>query len=139
MKDKFGYFIRDSFGCFGGTVGLSIKNLDGTGIEWDYIASRNADRWHGDKNLALAEIQMLEELNAFAQIPGLSWELVYANRKDFPVYPKDNGLPSLLFLHKDIPVGFITKHRKAVREIWKRYKTIFSEIEIIFREKKLAG
>ena len=131
VQERMGYFIKDSFNCFGGTLGLSIKNMDGTGLEWSYIASRNADRWHGNKDLALAEIQRLEELNVIAGIEGLTWELIYANRKEFP-----NVDDKLMIINKDIPFRCIGRHKKAEREIRKKYKTIFAEIERDFREKR---
>jgi len=131
MQEIKGYFIKDSFNCFGVSLGLSVKNMDGSGLEWTYVASKNADKWHGNKNLALAEIQRLEELNAIAGIEGLAWELVYASRKEFP-----NIDDKSLILNNDIPVGCIGKHKKAEREVRKKYKTIFSDIERDFRGKR---
>ncbi|SHK41775.1 hypothetical protein [Desulforamulus aeronauticus] len=128
MKEHFGYFIVDSFGCIGGSLRTTVKNLDGSETEWCYTANRNATQWHNSKELALAEIEQLKELNEVAQIPGLSWELVYANRNDFPVYPTENQLPNLFILSHDIPKGCISKHKKIERAIRKKYKPIFVKI-----------
>jgi len=130
------YIIKDSLNCFGGSLGLSVKNMDGSGIEWTYVANRNVCSWHNNKNLALAEIQRLEELNEIAHIPYLSWELVCADRADFPYIEREDKLPSLMILNKDIPKGYIGKHKKAEREIRRKYKTIFAEIERDYRGKR---
>jgi len=92
------YVIKDSLGGYGGNLRLQVKNMDGSGVEWCYVANKIADRWHGNKNLALAEIKQLEELNEIAQIPNLSWELVYANHKDFPVFEKEGTLTNLVII-----------------------------------------
>lgn len=136
MKEKFGYVIKDSFGGFGGKLGLSVKKMDGTGIEWLYVSSKNADRWHGDKNRAEARIKMLEEINVIAQIPGLTWELIYADPKELFDPKKDFDI---FILKHDILKGFIGKHRKAVNDISKKYKTIFKEISAAWRKKTDGG
>lgn len=130
MKEKFGYFIKDSFNCFGGRLCLSVKNLDGSGLEWNYFATRNADHWYLDKNRAIIEIQKMQELNAIACIEGLSWELVYADQRDFPRI-KNNAC---LIISQDIPSGFKGKHKKAAREIEKKYRAIFKGIAAAWRE-----
>jgi hypothetical protein len=117
VKEQWGYFIKDSHGCFGGSLGLSAKE-DGRSLEWYYTADKNASEYYTDKNLALAEIEKLKELNELAKFD-LTWELVYANYYDFPHFKRENGflLPCLIHLSKDIPKGCITKHKKAVKEI----------------------
>jgi hypothetical protein len=128
MKE-FGWFIKDNLGCFGGSLGLSVKE-DGTGLEWGYTANRNANRWHSNKQLAIAEVERLEELNKVAGFEGLTWELVYANYEDFPIIEGKNfPLINLMHKYKNIPQDYIRKHEKAVLDINKRYKTIFKEIE----------
>ena len=135
MKEHFGWFIVDSFGYIGGSLRTTIKNMDSSGTEWMYVASKNAAQWHNSKELALAEIQRLEELNAIAQIHRLSWQLIYARQSDFPVYLTENRLPNLFILSHDIPKGCVNKHKKSERAIRKKYKLIFVKIakEFIIR------
>lgn len=129
-----GYLIKDNNGYFPWYLGLSLKE-DGKEVCWDYVAFRNADHWHGDKNQAVSQIKKLEELNSIAGFEGLTWELVCANPDDFPC-DRD---PKSLILEQDIPKGSLTKTRKAVKEICKKYKTIFKEIEMKWREKTNGG
>lgn len=133
MKNQFGYFIVDSFGNIGGQLGLSVRNLDGSGTEWCYIAHKNASTWHTCKSLAYAEVEKLQALNEIAQIPGLNWQVVYANKNDFPEYHRECfGFDSVIINH-DIPQGQISKFRKAVNLIKKKYNPIFRGIEKDFR------
>lgn len=117
-----GYVIKDNHGCYAGSLSLSVKNMDGTGIEWSYYARRNMDSWHGCKELALAEIQQLEELESVANM-GLTWELIHADVKSFPRVNERN-----LILNKDVPGRCLGQHKTAEKEVKKRFKAIFAEI-----------
>ena len=134
-QERKSYFIKDNFGCFSGSLGLSVKNMDGTGLEWLYVASKNADSCHANKDLAIAEIERLKELNEIAGIEGLTWELVYTNRKEFPYIEREDKLPNLLILNNDVPVGCIGKHKKAEKDIRKKYKPIFAEFNTKIKRK----
>lgn len=123
-----GYVIKDNHGCFAGSLGLSVKNMDGTGIEWSYYARRNMNSWYSCKELALAEIQQLEQLEAVAKM-GLTWELIHADIDSFPRVNDRN-----MILNKDIPKGNIGKHKEAEREIRKKFKAVFAQIEKSYRE-----
>ncbi len=129
-----GYVIRDNNGNFPWRLGLSRKE-ESNQTCWDYVTSlKHANTGHGNLKLAEATVQRLQELNSVAQIPGLSWEIVEDN--DFVKPIEQNEIKC--FEH-DIPEGHVTNHRKAVKEICKKYKTIFREIEMKWREKTNGG
>lgn len=136
MQNEFwSYVIKDSLGGYAGSLRLAVKNLDGTGLEWNYRAFKNVDRGYLDKELALVEIKKLEELNKVAQIPNLSWELAYIDIFSIPKI-KNEGMYPRFYIEKDIPSGCKGKHKKAVREIHKKYKDLFKEIEKEYQKKQ---
>jgi hypothetical protein len=141
-KSNYGYYIVDNYGCFAGQLFLSPKDFDTKELDWTYMASRNADRWHGDKNRAETEVKKLYELNKIAGIEGLSWEVKYLNRNDIPdvlaKYDKwiDKHNNSHLFINKDIPKGKKTEHRKLSSDVHKKFKEILNQIGEAFRAGK---
>lgn len=129
---KMGYFIRDNNNCFPWGFGLSVKNMDGTGTCWDYIADRNINYGYSSKLQAETQLKKFEELQEIAQIPNLSWEIIYTNYREYPRI-KD---AKVLIMHQDIPKGCATKHRKSVAGIIQKYNAIFKGIEIEWRRGK---
>lgn len=124
MNNEIEYIIRDNNGNFPWRLGLSLKE-NGKELCWDYVASKNINHGYLDKNRAISELEKMQELSAVAGFEGLTWELVCGNPKDFP-WVKDGNI---FLLEKDIPKGCVTKHRKATREIQKKYKAIFKEMD----------
>ncbi|MDD4780336.1 MAG: hypothetical protein PHT02_07010 [Tissierellia bacterium] len=134
QKEHWGYVIKDSFGGYNGHLRL-VRNEEKTRITWGYVAFKNVFQGYGNKVLALAEIEKLKELNQIAQIPNLTWELVYTDVFSIPQIG-DNLYSRLEEVEYDIPFGRISETRKAAKEIWKKYKTIFADIEKEWRAKK---
>jgi len=135
QNEHWGYIIKDSFGGYEGHLRL-VKNMDETRIKWGYYSFKNVFRWHGNKILALAEIERLKELNKIAQIPNLTWELVYADV--FSIPRVDDIYSRFEEVEHDIPFGKIGETRKTVKEIWNKYKVLFKEIEREWRAKKVG-
>lgn len=132
QKEHWGYVIKDSlFGGYDGHLRL-VRNTDGK-TEWGYYSFKNVFHWHGNKILALAEIERLKELNKLAQIPNLTWELVYADA--FSISRVDDDIYSRFEeVEHDIPFGKVGSSRKAAKEIWNKYKILFKEIEREWRK-----
>lgn len=136
QKEEWGYVIKDSFGGYDGHLRL-VRNMDGGRTKWGYVAFKNVFKWHGNKVLALAEIARLEELNKIAQIPNLTWELVYADV--FSIPRVDDIYSRFDEIEHDIPFGKIGEIRKTAKEIWNKYKILFKEIEKEYRKQAVTG
>lgn len=125
-KSNYGYYILDSFGGYGGSLGLYPKNSDGTGIEWSYMSRRKIVSWYGSKSGAEASVMKLRNLNSIAGIEGLDWTIKFANMNDvrdlWPNRQYEQG--EYIHINKDVPRGCITKHRKQFKEINHKYKLL---------------
>ncbi len=122
-----GFYIFDTLGNYGGKLYMIQKDLKpSNGWEWVYHVSN--DNWHGSKQTADAQCNMLRKLRDVAGLPKvLDWKVVRANQ-----YDMINKKPSMdielsdcngyiyrdsLFIRKNVPKGYIGKHRQAVKAI----------------------
>jgi hypothetical protein len=131
MGKYYGWFIKDSFGGFDGDLFLTRRDLEkGSPTVWNYHASRKADRWYLNKAKAEARIKELEEYQNVAQIPGLSWELIYGCYEELS--PSNGHELKSIWIEKEISRGFMGKTRQAVVAIYKKYKAIYKEVSASF-------
>lgn len=124
-RSHYGYYVVDTlFGGYGGS--LFLCSWPGEKTQWNYISSKCADRCHGRKYGAEAQIAKLRELNAIAGIEGLNWEIVYANQNDVYFNVLKEGKIKMGDYHhfdQDIPKGKIMLHRKLYKDVIASYKS----------------
>ncbi|AEY66619.1 hypothetical protein [Clostridium sp. BNL1100] len=124
---NYSYFVTDTFGNYGGKLYMIQKDLKpSNGWEWVYHVSN--DNWHSNKQMAESQCRMLKALRDIAGLSKeLDWQVIRANQ-----YDMINKEPSMdielsdcncytykdsLFIRKDIPVGYMSKHRQAVKAV----------------------
>lgn len=151
FKIEKSYAIRDSKGRFVGGMGLSPENAEKSLIsgrwnlsnwKWNYWTHAYPTSWHGFRENIEIELAELIELNTIAQYEDLEWEIVEFTEEERlqlckiqrleaqeQFMDKEPWIAALLFDHKnfsiqnkDIPEDHVGKHRKAEREIKKKYK-----------------
>jgi len=129
------YCIKDSNGRFGGKLGIYSNSMTKRNADWkwDYYSTEIPMLVNGNIEL---KIQKLEELNALAKYD-LTWEIVEMTEDQWMVMIEDcqekyvaMGITPMMVSHytssivmKDIEKGCICKHRRAVRDIYRKYKT----------------
>lgn len=131
------YVIKDTNGQYSGKISIYSNNLEtGRGdYVWDYFSTIYPHTWNTFKENVELKIQELRELNSLAGYD-VDWEVVeFTNQELMDLlteqYQKDKelGRNHLLSFHynfhhdlKDVQKGCVTKHRKLVRDIYKKYK-----------------
>jgi hypothetical protein len=121
------YCIKDSNGRFGGKLNIYSNSITGRGdYKWSYYSSHYPTTWYeGSKVNLETEISKLRELNALAEFE-LDWEVVeFDNREsiiELSLKSKDLGYDYSSVVTKNIAKNCIGKHRKMVKDIYKKYK-----------------
>jgi len=132
------YCVKDSNGRFGGKLGIYSNNMEtGRGdYKWDYYSTEIPQTVvvNGRESVEL-KIKKLRELNSLAKFD-LIFEIVEFTHEQWEVMI-DNchkkyvalGVDPMMVSHytssivmKDVQEKCVTKHRKMVNEIYKRYK-----------------
>jgi len=133
------YCIKDSNGRFGGHINICSNSMTkpNSDWKWDYYSTEIPMTVivNGKESVEL-KIQKLEELNALAKYD-LTWEIVEFTHEQWEVMIDDChkkyialGVDRMMVSHytssiemKDIEKGCIGAHRRAVRDIYRKYKT----------------
>jgi hypothetical protein len=94
--------------------------------KWCYYSTYNPMTWYeGAKTNLETEILKLRELNSLAGFE-LDWEIVEFDSREsimeLFLKSKDLGHSNSSIITKDIAKGCIGKHRKMVRDIYRKYK-----------------
>lgn len=125
--DNFGFYVVDTLGNFGGKLFMTQKDLEpNNGWEWIYMVSNN--NWHGNQETAEVSVKNLKAYRDIAGLPKeLNWQVIYANSFDMRERePKMNITltdceckiyKDSVFIKKDIPVGYVGKHRRAIKAV----------------------
>jgi len=132
------YCVKDSNGRFGGKLGIYSNSMTKpTGDwKWDYYSTEIPMVVNLGREDVELKIQKLRELNLLAKYDLIfeiveftheQWEVMIDNcHKKYVVL----GVDPMMVSHyissieiKDIEKGCIGKHRKAVRDIYRKYKT----------------
>jgi len=133
------YCIKDTNGRFGGKLGIYSNSMIKRNADWkwDYYSTEIPQTVviNGKEDVEL-KIQKLRELNLLAKYD-LEWEVVELTQTQWMDIIEDCnqkymalGKDPMMVSHytssiemKEIEKGCICKHRKAVREIYRRYKS----------------
>ena len=133
------YCVKDNQGNFGGKLGIYSNSMTkpNSDWKWDYYSTEIPMTVivNGKESVEL-KIQKLEELNALAKYD-LTWEIVEFTHEQWEVMIDDChkkyialGVDRMMVSHytssiemKDIEKGCIGAHRRAVRDIYRKYKT----------------
>ena len=136
--EKF-YCVKDNQGNYGGKLGIYSNSMTkrNSDWKWDYYSTEIPQIVviNGREAVEL-KIQKLQELNALAKYD-LSWEVVDLTSEQWEDMIRECnqkymaiGIDRMMVSHyissivmKDIEKGCICKHRKAVRDIYRKYKT----------------
>ena len=132
------YCVMDSNGRFGGKLGIYSNSMTKRNADWkwDYYSTEIPMVVDLGKQGAELKLQKLQELNSFAKYD-LDWSIVELTEDQWMKSIEDchqkyvaMGIDHMSVQHytssivmKEIEKGCIGKHRKAVREIYKRYKS----------------
>lgn len=136
VEEKF-YCVKDSNGHFNAKISIYSNNLEtGKGdYVWDYFFTTYPYTWNASKEKVELKIQKLRELNSLAGYD-VDWEVAEFTNKEIrnlltEQHQKDEelGRNHLLAFHynfhhelKDVQKGCVTKYRKMVRDIYKKYE-----------------
>lgn len=130
------YFIMDTDKRFGGKISICSNSMTSkTDWKWDYFSQSYPKSGHMSKYNAELNIQRLRELNTLAEYD-LDWEVVELTSEQWMDIIRDNhqkmldlGRNPMLDWHynssiewKEIEKGKKCSHRKAVKDIYKKYK-----------------
>lgn len=127
------YLLVDNNGNYEGQIYLAKWEED---EPWEitYLAEKLPHHASGNIKHAFYKIQQLNELSAALGIKGHNWMLREVNRDEWralsPVTEKQEYVRPTWQIAK----GQMAKTRKAVSEIYKKYKRIFRELEMEYRE-----
>ena len=133
------YCIKDTNGRFGGKLGIYSNSMTkrNSDWKWDYYSTEiPMTVIINGKEDVKRKIQKLRELNLLAKYD-LEWEVVELTQTQWMDIIEDCnqkymalGKDPMMVSHytssiemKEIEKGCICKHRKAVREIYRRYKS----------------
>jgi len=133
------YCIKDSNNRFGGKLGIFSNSMTQRNADWkwDYYSTEIPTSVIIDgKEAVELKIQKLQELNALAKFD-LTFEIfefTHEQWQDMIRYCQEKyvalGVDPMMVSHytssvviKDVQNGCIGKHRRAVRDIYRKYKT----------------
>lgn len=131
MENIYCYCIKDTNGSYGGKLNIYSNNMDtGRGdYKWYYYSTTYPMTWFEEENEDIKinlenEISKLRELNLLAGFD-LDWTVEVFDNRDaimkLSLKSKDLGFRgSSSVIIKDIEKGCIGKHRKAVRDIYRK-------------------
>lgn len=129
-RGNYGYYIVDNYNCYAGHIYLSPDN-------WNYMALKSPDRWHGNKALAEITVHKLRELRDLAGLKDLDWEVVYANYHDMHRL-ETQRTETFIEINIEIPKGMKGKHRKVLKDICNKFKPIINDINQNWTAKKVG-
>jgi len=133
------YCIKDTNGRFGGKLGIYSNSMTKRNADWkwDYYSTEIPQTVviDGREDVEL-KIQKLRELNLLAKYD-LDWEVVELTSEQWETMIRDCnekyvalGIDPMMVSHytssieiKEIEKGCICKHRRSVRDIYRKYKT----------------
>jgi len=132
------YCVKDSNGRFGGKLGIYSNSMTKRNADWkwDYYSTEIPLVVNLGREDVELKIQKLRELNSLAKYD-LTFEIVEFTHEQWEDVI-DNchkkyvalGVDPMMVSHytssveiKEIEKGCICKHRKAVRDIYRKYKT----------------
>jgi len=133
------YCIKDTNGRFGGKLGIYSNSMTkrNSDWKWDYYSTEiPMTVIINGKEDVKRKIQKLRELNLLAKYD-LEWEVVELTQTQWMDIIEDchqkymaMGIDPMLVSHytssivmKEIEKGCIGKHRRVVRDIYRKYKT----------------
>ena len=133
------YCIKDTNGRFGGKLGIYSNSMTkrNSDWKWDYYSTEiPMSVVINGKEAVELKIQKLRELNLLAGYH-LDWEVVELSNSQWEDMIRECnqkyvalGKDPMMVSHytssiemKDVAKGCICKHRRAVRDIYRRYKT----------------
>lgn len=132
------YCVKDSKGRFGSKLGIYSNSMTKRNADWkwDYYSTEIPEKVvvNGKESVEL-KIQKLRELNLLAKYD-LDWEVVELTSEQWEDMIRECnekymalGVNRMMVSHytssiviKDIENGCIGKHRRAVRDIYRKYK-----------------
>lgn len=130
------FVIKDSNGRFEGHIGIISNSETGRGdYEWDYLSKTYPTSGNLFRENIELEMSKTKEINALACY-NLTWEIVELTHSEIRDLRQQNLLKdkelgisefisdcdNLSIEPKEIPWGFVGKYRKAVNDIYKKYK-----------------
>ena len=133
------YCIKDSNNRFGGHINICSNSMTKRNVDWkwDYYSTEiPMTAIINGREVVELKIQKLEELNALAKYD-LTFEIAEFTHEQWEVMIDDChkkyialGVDRMMVSHytssiemKDIEKGCIGAHRRAVRDIYRKYKT----------------
>lgn len=126
-EEKF-YLTIDQDGYFDGQIYLSKG--DGTETEITYLAEKYSHHANGDIRRAVASIQKLNELASELGIEGYTWHLKEVTKQEWTELANHEEKQEYSRPTWTIPKGKIGTTKKLVKDIYKKYDVINSELEI---------
>lgn len=125
------YVIKDSNGQFGGSISIYVDLK-----EWCYTSEKCPIWVSTIKENVQNKVNKLNELNTLAEFPNLSWEVMEITEKQHldmrqQLHEEHKDChPSIIDYYnmsvelKSVEKGTLTKSRKLVNEIYKKYKLL---------------
>lgn len=132
LKEKV-YIIKDSEGRYNGGLNICANSWNGRGnYKWDYFSQTYPNRGNAIKENTELDLKRLQELNELAEyeltweVVELIWEEIFELKEIQRL--KNPSSSNMKTQQKEIKKGHIGKHRKLVREIYKKYKPLNKRI-----------
>jgi len=123
------YCIKDNNGCFEGHINIYSNSMTKRNADWkwDYYSQGIPTSGNLIKENCELKLMKLRELNSLAEY-NLDWEVVEFSDQEFMDLRikqiEDNSSIEI----KDIKKGYICKHRKMVRDIYKKYEYLMKKL-----------
>jgi len=123
------YCIKDNQGFYEGHINIYSNSMTkrNSDWKWDYYSQKIPTSGSLIKENCELKVMKLRELNSLAEY-NLDWEIVeFTERELMDLRIKQIEDNSSIEI-RDIKKGYICKHRKMVRDIYKKYECLMKKL-----------